>query len=255
MNGLAHILEDFAPVRTTAFGPVQGEPLPATEAEVESLRLEAFEAGYKAGWEDAIKAQSDDQSRISSALGQHLQDLSFTYHEARSHVTKAMTPLIEEMVNKLLPEIARASLGGHISDQLSALARQIGALEVVVAVSPSNVAAVAPALDSDFGFPVTLVEDETLADEQADIRFGDIEKQIDLSGLLQSVQDTVRSFSEAAGVPSAQVQRSLRFRSRSPSRSAARALWCENCCNWPKALSLRSTSGWRIRWNCMSESD
>lgn len=191
MSALSDLLEDFA--QTAA--PVAAASAPVfNEADLEGQKLEAFENGYRAGWDDAVKAQSDDSSRISSAFGQHLQDLSFTYHEAYSQVMNAMTPLLDEMVAALLPEMARATLGHHIVEQLQGMAQEIGALEVIVAVAPANVAAVSPLLEGEFSFPIQLVEDDTLAEEQADIRLGNTEKQIDLGDLIASVSEAVEGF-------------------------------------------------------------
>ena len=192
MTALRQLFEDFGekpgarPLR-----PSEPEPV---SIDVEGLKLEAFENGYKAGWDDAIKAQSDDRARISSALGQHLQDLSFTYHEASSQVMNAMTPLLNEMVNVLLPAMARETLGAHIVEQLRDMARDIGKLDVQIAVSPENVEAVSAILDDSFSFSVQVVEDATLAGEQADIRFATTEKQIDLSDLLNAVHEAVEGF-------------------------------------------------------------
>ena len=191
MTRLAAFLEDFG--AGTAI--VHGEPgQTISEAELEGRRLEAFEEGYRAGWDDAIKAQSDDRSRISSALGQHLQDLSFTYHEAYAHVMNAMAPLLDEIGRVVLPEIARSTLGAHIMAELQRAAQEVGTLEVVIAVSPANAEAVAPLLESGFGFPVRLETDETLAEEQADIRFADSERQVDLGALIASVREAVEGF-------------------------------------------------------------
>lgn len=193
MTGLQDILEDFgAAVRAS---PVWTAAEPQiSDSEIEGMKLESFESGYKAGWDDAVKAHSDDRARISSALGQHLQDLSFTYHEAYSQVMNAVTPLLNEMVQVVLPEIARASLAQHIADQLAGRAKDAGALDVMVAVSPSRIAAVRPLLEQDFGFPIELVEDDTLDEEQADIRFGETETQIDLGDLVASVKEAVDGF-------------------------------------------------------------
>lgn len=189
MTGLAAFLEDFG---TAATDP--GESRRFSEADLEGRKLEAFENGYRAGWDDAIQAQSDDRSRISSALGQHLQDLSFTYHEAHAHVMNAMAPLLEDVVRTLLPEMARATLGLHVVDELNRRAQEIGALDVLVAVNPACAQAVAPLLEEGFRFPVRLIEDETLAEEQADIRFGKYERQIDLGTLVASVREAVEGF-------------------------------------------------------------
>ncbi|MGH1412581.1 MAG: ABC transporter ATP-binding protein [Pelagimonas sp.] len=191
MSALHQFLDDFSQVVQPT---IETEAPSFSESDLEGQKLEAFENGYRAGWDDAVKAQSDDRSRISSAFGQHLQDLSFTYHEAYSQVMNAMTPLLDEMVAALLPEIARATLGHHIVEQLQSMAQEIGSLEVVVAVSPSNTEMVAPLLEGEFSFPIQLVEDDTLANEQADIRLGQTEKQIDLGDLIASVSEAVDGF-------------------------------------------------------------
>lgn len=191
MTALQQLLEDFA---ETTVQVMHVHAQGVDESEVEGQKLEAFENGYRAGWDDAIKAQSDDKTRISSAFGQHLQDLSFTYHEAYGQVMNAMTPLLDELVTAVLPELARATLGQHIVEQLQNMAHEIGTLEVVVAVSPANREAISPLLEGEFSFPIQLVEDDTLADEQADIRFGHTEKQIDLGDLIASVSEAVDGF-------------------------------------------------------------
>ena len=189
MTRLGDFLEDFGVARPAADqGPV------IDEAEMETARLESFETGYRAGWDDAIKAQNDDHSRIASDFAQNLQDLSFTYHEAYGQVLSGITPLLEEITRVLMPAALRETLGLHIHEQLSAMAQEIGAMEVVLAVSTGSGASIAPMLDAEFGFPLRLVEDDPLAEGQADIRFAEIERQIDLSGLLEDLTQAVQGF-------------------------------------------------------------
>ena len=190
MTRLGDVLEDFGVPSTYAEPP----PAPRDEDELEAARLESFDTGYRAGWDDALKAQSEDQTRISSDFTQNLQDLSFTYHEACAQVLNGISPLLEEVVGKLLPAMLRETLGLHVAEQLSRMAREIGALEVEIAVAPGCTEAVAPLLEADVGFPLRLVEDETLAEGQADIRFAGTEKQIDLSSLVNDVAQAVRGF-------------------------------------------------------------
>lgn len=198
MTALEDLLEDFGSISPARGGAARAEAAPQepafSEADLEGKKLEAFEKGYRAGWDDAVKSQSDDRTRISSAFGQHLQDLSFTYHEAYTQVMNAVTPLLNEMVSALMPALARETLGHHIVEQLQAMSREIGQMEVVIAVAPTRVEAIGPLLKSDFAFPIQLVPDDTLAEEQADIRFGETERQIDLSDLIASVAEAVEGF-------------------------------------------------------------
>lgn len=122
MSGLSDYLDDFG---EQAHGIQPAAPAP-DPAEIEARRLEAFEEGCRAGCDDSVKAQADDSSRLSSTFAQHLGDLSFTYQEAYSAIMDATGPLLDEMIAKLPPEIARQSLGGHITEQLEALAHEIG---------------------------------------------------------------------------------------------------------------------------------
>ncbi|MGR3272717.1 ABC transporter ATP-binding protein [Thalassococcus profundi] len=188
---LRDLLEDFSAPAQPAGASTAPEP---SDFDLEGAKLQSFEEGYKAGWDDAIAAQSADQSRIASDFAQNLQDLSFTYHEAYSHVMNAMTPLLEEMVRSLLPGLAREALGLQIVEQLQDRAREIGSLAVEISVAPQNVAAIAPLLERDFGFPLNLLPNDTLGDGQADIRFGDSESQVDLTGVLSSIDEAVQGF-------------------------------------------------------------
>lgn len=190
MSTLSEVLIDFG-----AQAPVPvGDVATVDENALEAAKLDSFEGGYRAGWDDAIKNQTEDHARISSDFSQSLQDLSFTYHEAYSQVLNGIAPLLEEMVRSLLPAVLQQTLGQHVQEQLMAMAQEIGAREVVIAVAPGCAATIKPLLSEDFGFSVQLHEDGTLAEGQADIRFAETERQIDLSGLLQDVTQAVQGF-------------------------------------------------------------
>ncbi|AWI82394.1 ABC transporter ATP-binding protein [Alloyangia pacifica] len=190
MSDLRNFLEDFSrrPPRPEVTAAESG-----TE-QVDALKLEAFDSGYRAGWDDAITAQSEESGRIASDFSQNLQDLSFTYNEAYRQMLDAVTPLLEEMLRALLPRLLHETLGLHLREQLSAMAQEIARREVLIAVAPGTSARVAPLLDQDFGFPLRLEEDETLAEGQADLRFGETERQIDMTGLLEEVTRAVEGF-------------------------------------------------------------
>ena len=189
MNALSDLLEDFGAAAESG-----GHTIHMSEDEGEAMRLEAFEQGYKAGWDDAIKAQSEDHRRISSDLAQNLQDLSFTYHEAYSQVVEGMTPLLNDMIESLLPKLARESLGLHVIELLQDLTRTQSAQSVEIVVASGSREAIAPLLDGDFKMPVTLTEDPRLAEGQADIRFGEVERRVDLAAVLNNIQEALQGF-------------------------------------------------------------
>ncbi len=189
---ISTFLENFAePVADdspTISGPV------ISYAEAESQKLESFETGYKAGWDDAAAAQKEDVDRLSSELAQNLQDLSFTYQEAYSHVQNAMSPLLEEIVRVLLPGLIEDALGEQLLKHLKELSEEIGQIPVMISVHPDCVSNITPIVEGDFAFPIDVVGDATLETAQSEIKFGEQAKQIDLSEILQSVKETVEGF-------------------------------------------------------------
>lgn len=186
---IAHLLEDFGTVRFA------GSPR-MSDVDLETLKLEAFENGYKAGWEDALKSRTEEQDRISGDFARNLEDLSFTYHEAHAHVMQAMGPLLQDIVNTVLPEAIRASIGIRVVEQLSDMARTVGTQKVEIVAALPDVDAVNGLLTRDFGFPIEVTEDATLAQGQVFLRMAQDERQIDMDSVLTGIREAVAALME-----------------------------------------------------------
>lgn len=184
---ISHLLEDFSPASTRRASVHQGP----NEEELETIRLEAFENGYKAGWEDAVKSRDSDAKQISGEFARNLQDLSFTYHEAHSQVMQSMNPLIKDIVDTVLPEAARQTLGLRVTEQLTEMARRNGAQRVEIISSPADLPALQSLLDQDFGFPVDAVQDDSLAEGQVYLRMAQEERQIDMDAVMSGIRQAV----------------------------------------------------------------
>ena len=184
---IGHLLQDFSPISANRPGPSHGP----SEEEMETIRLEAFEKGYKAGWEDALKSSEADTKQISGEFARNLQDLSFTYHEAHAQVMQSMHPLIKDIVDTVLPEAVRQTLGLRVTEQLSEMARRNGAQKVEIIASPADKPALQGLLDQDFGFPVEAVEDDTLAEGQVYLRMAQEERQIDMDAVMSGIRQAV----------------------------------------------------------------
>lgn len=186
---ISHLLESFE-----AASRDESRPIAMSELTLEEEKLEAFERGYKAGWDDAAKAQAEDRTRVTRDFANNLQELSFTYHEAYGHLARALKPVMSQIVETILPEIARESLGPRLSEQLGELANAAGKQDVEIVVAPSNARLVRSLLEKDVGFPVKLVEEASLGEGQAYLRFGDSERQIDHNEVLSGISQAVAAF-------------------------------------------------------------
>lgn len=172
------------------------EPVDAADAgqlALEEVRLEAFESGYRAGWDDAMTAQSEEQNRLRVDLARNLQALSFTYFEARGHVIRALAPLLREMAGRVMPAIARETLPALVAEALEAHAETAAARAMTLVVNPSNRAAVEKAV-AESPLPLTLVDEPSLGDGQVYLRFDDTEERIDIDAALAAIASAVADY-------------------------------------------------------------
>ncbi|MFU8835823.1 MAG: flagellar biosynthesis protein [Roseovarius sp.] len=184
---IAHLLEEFGET-----GEGEGVTLDMTDISLEEERLAAFEKGYQAGWDDAVKAQSEDSRRISTDLAQNLQDLRFTYEEAHGAVMAALRPLLMEMAGAVLPQLARESLAPRIVEMLHDFARAQGRQPVEIAASAEDMPRLEHLMEG--GIEGTIVADDTLGAGQVYLRFGESEAEIDLPAVIDSITAAVSGF-------------------------------------------------------------
>lgn len=184
------------PFKLEAFdaGEPVGEAVQMNLADLEEAKLTAFERGYSAGWEDAVAAQGAEAARLSADLGRNLQGLSFSYHEARGHVLRALEPLLRDMVAKVLPAVARETLAAVVLEQLLPLAEKLAEAPVTVVVSPDSREAVEAILRPRAGFPLQFSEEPSLSDGQVYLQFGETEMRVDLDGVIAAIASAIAAF-------------------------------------------------------------
>ncbi|MFK7761921.1 MAG: ABC transporter ATP-binding protein [Roseobacter sp.] len=161
---------------------------------LEEQKLQAFEAGYQAGWDDATKAQSDERDKVTAELSQNLLDMSFTYHEALSKLTASLEPAMQKMVGKLLPEIAQHTLGTHILEQVQSMMSGQLKQPIEIVVNPKNISSVEQSIGSNLIEPFEVKGEASLGDGQAFVRIGNDECQVDLDTILTDLSNAVGAF-------------------------------------------------------------
>ncbi len=162
--------------------------------EVEEARLAAYEQGYAAGWDDAAAAQDAEVARLRADLGRNLEDLAFTYQEAHSHVLRTLEPLLQDMVTKVLPAIARESIGHVVLDHLRPLARELAGAPIAIVANPANRGAIERLLIAEAGFPLSFEDEPSLGEGQVYLRLGEAESRVDLDGVIAAISAAVSAF-------------------------------------------------------------
>jgi flagellar biosynthesis/type III secretory pathway protein FliH len=174
---------------------VSGTMQPLVEATaVEEAKVASFEQGYSAGWDDAVAAQQGDQGRIRADLARNLQSLSFTFQDARGHVLQAIKPLILEMINRLLPEVARESLAPTVLEAVMPMAEELADAPLTLVLNPAVRGQIEDLLIQATGLPMVIEEEPTMPDGQVYIRFGSAETKVDLGQVTADIGTAVRAF-------------------------------------------------------------
>ncbi|MGX9355917.1 hypothetical protein ACS3SW_12405 [Roseobacteraceae bacterium S113] len=188
---IAHLLEDFGKGLEAAFSEAG---LSNNQEAQESVRLEAYEDGYKAGWDDAVGANQAEQMQVAADLAQNLRDMSFTYQEACTHVSKSLHGVFDAMMSLFLPEVARVALAPKVGEYLQSLPLNSDNMNVVLSVAPESKSVMARLVDMLPDIDCQILEDTALTAGQVVIGLGDGEVSIDFDALLQDMRATLEAF-------------------------------------------------------------
>lgn len=187
----SHLFQDFGTMT-----PAQVGKQSLSVDQIEDIKLQAFENGYKAGWDDAIGAQTESLTHVSAELAASLQSASFEYHELRATMNAATQSIMSEVVEKILPKMAQASLGVHIRDLVSSSIRESLDKPIEIAVGNGSEDAVRAVLTLDLQEPFTLVTDACLSPNQVVLRLGDGEAEINLDKTVADIASAITTFFE-----------------------------------------------------------
>lgn len=166
----------------------------ASSLDLQEAKLQSFEDGYKAGWDDAAAAEAEGHARIGADFAKTLQELSFGYHEARAHVLGALGPLLTAMVERVMPQIARAGFARTVVATAMEAAEREADRPLHLRVCPENRSALEEIMAEDPGLPLKIVEDDTLGPGQALLSGATGESEIDIDGMLSSLRAALDDF-------------------------------------------------------------
>lgn len=155
---------------------------------------DAFTRGLEAGRQEASALQASEAARTEAAIRQNLQDLSFTYHEARHSVLQALGPLISDFVETVLPHIARQGLGALVLDVLRDQAALATSGAVRVRAEERTLARLRDLLRDTAGLPLAFEQDPAAPPGTVTLKFPEAETRIDQSPPLAALQDAVASY-------------------------------------------------------------
>ncbi len=191
-------LEDFSKAATaTAPAGFDAHALTPPEPSVDNLETAAeYEKGYIAGYEDAMQSAMREQSRIKTELAHNLQDIGFTFHEARAHVMRSLEPLLQEIADKFLPELVRETLAQHVIEAALPLARDAADAPIEVVTAPANRAALEPVLTSIAHMNFVMKEEPSLGEGQVYLQSRRSELSVSFSDVIDNVRAALAALND-----------------------------------------------------------
>lgn len=160
----------------------------------EDEKLQAFESGYQAGWDDAIKAKNDEKEKLREELTRNLLQASFTHQEALSTMTASMKPALQQIVEKLLPALVTQSLAAHICEQIEELITGHTSQTVEIVVSQNSVQTVEDLIADRLPCSLIIVGSDSVTEGQAHLRLGAHEREIDLDTTMGQISEALNAF-------------------------------------------------------------
>jgi hypothetical protein len=169
---------------------------PGAGGDSEEMRLNAYEAGYKSGWDDATAEREKSDQLIAADLERNLRDISFSYSEARTEVLNGFGGLIKSIVTSFLPAIAAEAVVPLVNAELEELLRNLGDQRCELLASPRTAAQLEWLISRHLEADLHIIPEPAFADGRVSLRFGGEEREVDLSGMVATMTAAIRDFTE-----------------------------------------------------------
>ncbi|MGH1463875.1 MAG: hypothetical protein ACRBBQ_00800 [Cognatishimia sp.] len=179
---ISHLLQEF-----------QDQVAPGTGM-LDAPNSQAFEEGYKAGWEDANAAIGREKTALSATLARNLRDLTFTFFEARSATIGHLDEVVDLMVAKALPAMAHATLGLRLSQLLRDLSPRDEHVSIELCAHPDDVAGIEGIMTEVPGVAPRVFSDPDMPAGCVQWRVADQEQQLDINNLISEINTAVLGF-------------------------------------------------------------
>ncbi|WP_143831328.1 hypothetical protein [Octadecabacter temperatus] len=147
---------------------------------------------YQRGKADGIiHAETLNNAKIAQSINEvsvTLSDMTFGYEEARQHILEQMQSLVRQISDQVIPEIAKATFGSHLSEIVDVELNRSANLPIQIGIAPDLL----PAFDA-LGSKehCVFVPVPNLTAGQAIILQNDVEILLDLPSLVLALQSTL----------------------------------------------------------------
>ena len=160
----------------------------------DETRLAIFDEGFQAGWDDATQALRTEADTALSGISQRLQDMSFTFEEARTKLLGAQVPVLTQMIGKVLPAAAEASLAPRLRQEIDRMLA--GELEgsITISVAPQSLEAMENCLQSVMTRPFSVAPDPLLEPGEVLLEVGERAREVNCDHFVQEISGALDAY-------------------------------------------------------------
>jgi flagellar biosynthesis/type III secretory pathway protein FliH len=207
----ALVLEDFglpgSPDTNAFAGPAVLDEIPdaappsapqMAHSELDGDGLDAFEQGYRNGWDDCIANETEERRRIGSDLAATLSEMSLAAESMQREILSGLAPLLEQIAEQLLPPLAAEALAPAVMEQVRSIVAECGSVEIELLAAPEKCRPIEAVLQASTDLAVRVLPEPAFAEGQVSIRIADQRRDIDLSDAAERMADIIRAFAAEA---------------------------------------------------------
>lgn len=162
----------------------------------ESERLRAYDEGYATGWAEAqadARAAAVAAQDQGGALRARIEELGFTFQEARAHVMQAVAPMLRAILEHGLPQVLHATLGARLEQEFALMIESYGDQPMTLHVAATDRARIVADLDNAMGLPLDIAADTSLEGGQMVLAAGPFEHEIDIAAFSAHLTEILSS--------------------------------------------------------------
>lgn len=159
----------------------------------DSARAQAFADGVKSGADATSNAFEAEKLRLLSPILESLNDIGFSRVEAGNAILQSLRPLIDIMINTILPRAAEQGFAAEIASLVHKAAEKSVQSCITVSVPPDAVEAISTML-AKAKTNHKVVADTAMTELSAKVAWGAGFDRIDLAGAQQQLKAAVDDF-------------------------------------------------------------
>ncbi|MEV8465924.1 hypothetical protein AB0T83_03900 [Fluviibacterium sp. DFM31] len=163
-------------------------------ATTEGLKLEAFENGYKSGWDDARNALEADKLSFCSTVQDAIEASKATYEAACQDIVQDLEPLLCGLARKTLPRVAQTHFAEIVLDLIRDSLANSGDAQLEIQANASTRTEVAALLPPEMAEAVQISTDGDLTDGQVITSLNGATRLTDVSRMLGEIETHIESF-------------------------------------------------------------